>query len=66
MKVKKVGNSHFKDKSIKFLKTHFLVKILKLIESKVKIVEDSKFIVKIKKNNNNRTFYMVFYNLIPF
>ena len=46
---KKVENSHFMDKSIKCLKTHFLVKNLKIKESKVKIFEDSKFVVKIKK-----------------
>ena len=42
-------NSHFMDKSIKCLKTHFLVKNLKIKESKVKIFEDSKFVVKIKR-----------------
>ena len=43
---KKVENSHFMDKSIKCLKTHFLVKNLKIMESKVKIFEDFKFVVK--------------------
>ena len=34
-----------KDKSIKCLKTHFLPKNLKIMESKVKLFEYSKFIV---------------------
>ena len=38
------------DKSIKCLKTHFLVKNLKFMESKVKMFVDSKFDIKIKKN----------------
>ena len=45
LEVKKVENSHFKDKSMKSFKTHFLLKIFKIIESNVKIFEDSKFIV---------------------
>ena len=39
--VKKVENGHFKDKSIKCIKTHFPVKHLDFMESKVKILEDS-------------------------
>ena len=43
-------NSHFMDKSIKCLKT-FLVKNLKIMESKIKMFEDSKFVVKILKKH---------------
>ena len=43
-----VENSHYNDKSIECLKNHFLVKNFKIMESKVKMFEYSKFIVKLK------------------